>query len=152
MEKEWCDKCRMYAFLLGKELQCCGSKIGDEYAEGRRLKHVRFSPGSGKRGQLTANEKNLILERQRYKCIYCDVDLREQDVHFDHFVPFSFTFTMAKIGDYVATCKDCNLLKANRMFDSVEDVRNDLRGKPEKRRERRKIRSLSALRQGILED
>ncbi len=140
----------MYAFLFGSELQCCGRKVGDAFAEGRRLKHVRFSPGSGSRKSLTRTEKDMILEKQQHKCIYCDVDLTEEEVHFDHFVPFSFTFTGAKIGDYVATCKDCNLLKSNKMYDCVEDVRHDIRGKSDKRRERRKRRRLSAVHEDIL--
>lgn len=150
LEKEWCEDCQMYAFLFKNELQCCGKKISDAFAEDRRLKHVRFSQGSGKRKSLTNLEKEIILQKQRCKCIYCDVDLTEEEVHFDHFVPFSFTFTGAKIGDYVAACKDCNLLKSNKFFDCVEDVRNDLRGKSNERRERRKKRRLPTLQEGIL--
>ena len=119
--KKWCSDCNCYAFFIGGILMCCGKKDSWDIERKTRLK--RETQGTGRRGHISTKIKASILEKQNNKCAYCQCDLSQETIHFDHFIPFSYTFTGAREGDLVAACASCNLMKSNKMFDSKQEVR-----------------------------
>lgn len=127
---EWCDKCRNYAFVIDNKIQCCDRRVVNTE---EKPPYVRFSEGSSKRGRLPKKERERILKQQDYLCIYCGLDLHKVQVHFDHFIPFSFDYSSPDPEGMVASCADCNLLKSNKMYNSTEEVWDDIKEKRQTR-------------------
>jgi len=114
--KKFCEVCKVYAFVIDGVFRCCGKKDKVDYIENCNKKYKRESLGTGVRGYVRKQERDAILKYQNNKCVYCECDLRKTSIHFDHFVPFSFTYTGHVDGDLVASCSDCNRIKNNNMF------------------------------------
>jgi len=55
-------------------------------------------------------EYRKILERYFKNCFYCDRNLEGQQVHVDHFIPWSYIFE-DELWNFVLSCSDCNCSK-----------------------------------------
>lgn len=75
------------------------------------------------RKYLTENKKREILEFQKNKCVYCDVqfDVLIQP-EFDHFTPLAY-LQKNPIDNFLASCRPCNRKKGSKIFDSIEQFR-----------------------------
>ena len=80
-----------------------------------------------------AKVKKRVLEKQKNRCYYCDLEfgkivtrnrrkvtLKE---NWDHFVPFSFS-GRNPLDNWIAACRYCNGLKGSKMFRTLEDAKN----------------------------
>jgi len=61
-----------------------------------------------KRSSLTEYRK--ILEPYFKNCFYCDRKLEGQEVHVDHFIPWSYIFE-DELWNFILSCRDCNCKK-----------------------------------------
>ena len=60
--------------------------------------------------RIPFNLRRMVIERDGLRCVYCDVDLTNSEVHLDHVIPESqggeTTFHNLQV-----TCRKCNLEK-----------------------------------------
>ena len=60
--------------------------------------------------KISYNLRRMVIERDGPRCVYCDVDLTNAEIHLDHVVPESqggpTTFHNLQV-----TCRKCNLQK-----------------------------------------
>lgn len=122
--KKYCEDCKRYAFIIDGRYQCCDKK--DKEGNTDDFIIMREVAAEGKRRSLSKGKKGAILELQDYQCVYCGCDLHSCEVHFDHFIPFSFCGSNS-YGNFVATCADCNLAKSDLMFDDIRAVKKFLK-------------------------
>ncbi len=54
--------------------------------------------------------KKILLSHMESKCFYCDSSISKNDIHIDHFIPWSYIYDDA-IWNLVISCSDCNLKK-----------------------------------------
>ena len=83
--------------------------------------------GDNKRSPLTKYKK-ILLEIDD-KCFYCSCKLPNDDIHVDHFIPWSYIYD-DEIWNLVLSCSSCNLKKsdylANEECLSKINIRNDI--------------------------
>jgi len=71
------------------------------------------------------NNKQLaasILIKQCGRCAYCNTSLQGVQVHWDHFIPWSYLGYSGGDDNWVATCKMCNLKKSSKVFTKMSQV------------------------------
>jgi hypothetical protein len=86
----------------------------------------------------SATMRRQILERQHGSCLYCglligakvlrgwrEVTLR---LNWDHFIPHAY-LAANPTSNWVAACHVCNRIKGSRMFDTVIEAQQFLRGR-----------------------
>ena len=60
--------------------------------------------------KIPYNLRRMVIERDGLRCVYCDVDLTNAEVHMDHVIPESkggpTTFDNLQV-----TCRKCNIEK-----------------------------------------
>jgi len=66
--------------------------------------------GEHKRSSL--NKYKKILTRVDNECFYCNTDLKNEKIHIDHFIPWSYIFE-DEIWNLVLSCSSCNLKKSD---------------------------------------
>jgi len=139
IEIRYCPDCKREAFVINNIIQCCDKRV--ELSGMDWIKFKRESPSSfGKHGRKISNKlKNKILIDQDWKCAYCGIDLHTVIAHFDHFVPFSY-IPDSRVGNMVAACSDCNLLKSSKIFSNVGEVSYYVKEKSLKRKALRQLR------------
>lgn len=75
------------------------------------------------RKYLGENKKREILDFQKNKCAYCDIEF---DVliqpEFDHFIPLAYLQKNPQ-DNFLASCRPCNRKKGSKIFDSIEQFR-----------------------------
>ena len=54
----------------------------------------------------------LVLQRDKYRCRYCNVAVTGEDANIDHVVPFQ-NGGKTVLRNLVASCRDCNKAKGN---------------------------------------
>lgn len=125
-----CPKCGFMSFVIDGKSACCDEPI-DQPSKYRRK---RESDGEQKRCQLSASKKEIIIESQDNKCIYCQRPFgtpvycpkRKRviipEIHFDHFVCWSFSRNTS-VGNMVAACSICNLIKGDKLFENIDYAR-----------------------------
>lgn len=136
----YCDDCDQMAFILDDHFQCC-----DKRAKETTVKKLERQSDSSRR-RISAYLKRKILVIQHYRCHYCGLDLsriwyyrnkwgdfKEIVVHFDHFIPSSFT-SIETLENLYAVCSPCNLYKGSKMFKTVGDLREYLQKKKDKKK------------------
>lgn len=125
-----CPRCQASALVIQGEMACCGAKpsLDGEYIKKKE------SEGRHRRDDLGRAEKRALIIDQEGKCFYCGnpfgtpVYKPEYDkvivpeIHFDHFVCWDYSRDTS-IGNMVASCSICNLIKSNKIFANVEDAR-----------------------------
>jgi 5-methylcytosine-specific restriction endonuclease McrA len=60
--------------------------------------------------RIPLNLRKRVIERDGYRCVYCDEDLINAEIHMDHVIPESkggeTTYNNLQV-----TCRKCNLAK-----------------------------------------
>lgn len=88
------------------------------YEWAKFLEKTNFTPrliakiedlGTDKRRSLVKFKK-ILLSQMEAKCFYCDCSTSVDDIHIDHFIPWSYIYDDA-IWNLVISCSDCNLKK-----------------------------------------
>lgn len=125
--RAYCKKCKGIALIVDGKFACCDRK----FLEQADIKQYKIICETGEsRKKPSAEECKRILELQNNKCLYCDKPfgtpyykdnrVRMTKLHFDHLVPYSYTKSNKLT--FVAACNICNLIKSNRVFNTVEEV------------------------------
>ena len=125
LKSENCPECKAESFVVSGKLVCCGRSACSVPRGWKRIvddKHPRRYIGW--------TEKEQIVKRQHGKCIYCDLSFSakvycrakelRRIIHFDHFVPYSYSGN-GPAGNIVAACSLCNNLKSWLMFKTLDE-------------------------------
>jgi len=67
--------------------------------------------------------KTFITKNKNTYCIYCDVELNEDNVTADHIIPISMGGNNTQV-NLVACCKDCNAERGNISFREYISKKN----------------------------
>jgi len=91
-----------------------------------------MSQAQDRRKAPTAAERQMILELQGNRCLYCEMlfgaaverkgRLIFLKVNWDHFVPFAYTQNNYAY-NFVAACQICNGIKSSMTFKTVEEAK-----------------------------
>ena len=131
MLKLFCKNCGREAFVIDRSMACCGKHINLE--EVTRAKRKRESLSKDRRGRPSRSLQKEILKHQCYQCVYCGANLRgKKRVEYDHFIPFSYAENSEN--NFVASCKDCNMIKSSMLFDSIIEAQVYIQAEREKKR------------------
>lgn len=60
--------------------------------------------------RIPKNLRRRVIERDGYRCVYCDEDLVNAEVHLDHVIPES-QGGPTNYQNLQVTCRKCNLAK-----------------------------------------
>lgn len=60
--------------------------------------------------RIPTNIRRMVIERDGLRCVYCDDDLSQSEVHLDHVVPES-QGGPTTVTNLQVTCRKCNLQK-----------------------------------------
>lgn len=130
MLRAMCPQCKGMALVIKGLMACCGA---DPLREDSFI-IKKEAEGENKRSHLKKKEKQAILEKQGHVCFYCQKPfglvywhpgrkkIMYTTIHFDHFVCWDYSRDTS-VGNMVAACSICNLLKGSKMFVSAEDAR-----------------------------
>lgn len=131
LTRAYCVKCQCYAFVLDGKLACCNTPITKPETDIVK----KMLQGSLRRELLSPNEKRKLLEMQKHKCFYCDCDLnsswymggrmkvpRKITIQYDHVVPWVFS-NNDDLDNFVAACNVCNMIKKDRIFPTIDKLR-----------------------------
>lgn len=66
--------------------------------------------------------KAKILIKQYGRCAYCNSSLHDQEIEWDHFIPWSYLNSSGGDDNWVAACKLCNGKKSSKVFTSIEQI------------------------------
>ena len=73
--------------------------------------------GSPRRGKPPLAIQSQLIENQTGRCGYCNASLVDQEIVWDHFEPFAYSYTNSK-DNWVAACVKCNANKSDLILDS----------------------------------
>jgi 5-methylcytosine-specific restriction endonuclease McrA len=59
---------------------------------------------------IPLNLRRRVIERDGLRCVYCDDDLTNKEVHLDHVIPES-KGGLTNYANLQVTCRKCNLQK-----------------------------------------
>ena len=83
--------------------------------------------GKNVRRRTSGWAKGFIKKNRNTKCIYCGVDLNDENVTADHIVPISKGGNNTQV-NLVACCQSCNLERGNIVFnDYIRSKRPELK-------------------------
>lgn len=130
--RAYCKQCGETSFIVGGLFTCCGSYYQDT-ATRERIKRECIT--ESQRSAIPKKIMEEILDEQKYRCIYCDRDLKQKfvwrkdkgrygrlKIHFDHFVPWISSGDNNKHNLY-ASCNLCNQIKSDRHFIDVASAK-----------------------------
>ena len=60
--------------------------------------------------RIPQNLRRMVIERDGLRCVYCDEDLSNAEVHLDHVIPES-RGGLTNYSNLQVTCRKCNLAK-----------------------------------------
>ena len=63
-----------------------------------------------KKQRISSFIRRRVIERDGLTCVYCDDDLRDQEVHLDHIIPES-KGGPTTVDNLQVTCRRCNITK-----------------------------------------
>jgi len=63
-----------------------------------------------KKQRIPVNIRRWVIERDGLRCVYCDEDLTDQEVHLDHVIPES-KGGPTTVDNLQVTCRKCNTSK-----------------------------------------
>ena len=69
---------------------------------------------STKRSDLSSFQKILYETFNEHKCFYCGKELKNNEVHVDHFIPWSF-IKDDRLWNFVISCPHCNESKSDKL-------------------------------------
>lgn len=77
-----------------------------------------------KLGRKLNNEslKAKILINQFGRCGYCNISLHDQEIEWDHFIPWSYLDSSGGEDNWVAACWKCNGKKSSRVFTNISQI------------------------------
>lgn len=124
-----CPKCRDVVFVVNKKTICCNKEV-----DTTKILSIKQMVGSNKkRRKPPKGLQDDILKEQDNKCIYCGEKFVNKDryleIHFDHFVPYSFT---QNNNNFVAACGVCNIIKGSNIFYGINEARKFITGRRKK--------------------
>lgn len=79
-------------------------------------KHKRRALERNSFGTFTSKEITNQLASQNNRCFYCKIEIKENSMHRDHYIPLSKGGNNT-ISNIVCTCPTCNTRKGNKMPD-----------------------------------
>lgn len=133
MKRQYCSRCKRWALVIDNELQCCEGLSDSPVDSVQRMTNPRC-----KRNELSAKDKRSILETQGNRCFYCSQPFGEMvwykrrlvtlTAKYDHVSPFAYDQNNDK-ANMVAACQLCNGWKSDKIFRTIEEVRNYVRQK-----------------------
>jgi hypothetical protein len=130
--KAYCEDCRDLVFIVNARYSCCEKPFKDDFL---KEKLVRVVQSENERSVISKFVKTEILELQKHRCIYCDIDLRQTHyfrndkqkyclmrINYDHFVPWISNGNNHKSNLY-ASCNLCNRIKSDKHFIDIVSAR-----------------------------
>lgn len=60
--------------------------------------------------RIPLNLRRAVIDRDGYRCVYCDDDLSNAEIHLDHVIPES-QGGPTTLNNLQVTCRKCNLAK-----------------------------------------
>ena len=78
--------------------------------------------GSNGRQLTNTALMSKILLLQEGRCGYCNSSLWNEQIEWDHFVPWIYTGNSGGEDNWVASCVSCNRRKSSRVFRNETDV------------------------------
>lgn len=79
--------------------------------------------GKNVRRRTSGWAKTFIKRNRNVKCIYCDIELNDDNATADHIVPISEGGNNTQV-NLVVCCKDCNLERGNTGFKEYISFKN----------------------------
>ncbi len=73
------------------------------------------------RASIKKDQKNEILNKQKFKCPICKKDINLSNCHIDHIIPFKYVGDELN-GNYQALCKSCNLSKNANIYSMFDEI------------------------------
>ena len=125
--RDVCPKCGDVSFIIDGMSACCDAPIDQQEDS-----VIRICETSQSR-RIAFKTKQQILEAQGGLCIYCGCVLDEMQwsketnryehnkIHFDHLSPYAYAQDTDE-SNLVAACERCNLIKSDKMFNTIEDA------------------------------
>jgi len=127
IERQYCQRCRRFAFILEGAMACCRFPI-DGAAERSR----RMIVSEQRRRMPSVSHRKEQIKQQNGECLYCQLPLdgyvfrngraTRIKIHWDHVVPYSYSQDNGH-PNFVASCHVCNLIKSNLVFQTIEEAR-----------------------------
>jgi len=65
---------------------------------------------SQKKDYIPLNLRRSVIDRDGPRCVYCDDDLTNAEIHLDHVIPES-KGGLTSLNNLQVTCRKCNLAK-----------------------------------------
>lgn len=129
LQRVYCPECKGQTIVLRGIKQCCEKPVNQEL----KKQNEYVAAPRNKRIKPSKKEQDLLYVLQNSRCLYCDRKIGTMyecngKVMFtreawDHYIPFSFSFDNRKT-NFVLSCHICNGIKSNKMFDTLEEVKN----------------------------
>ena len=128
----YCEKCENWEFTEKHFCSSCGSPYDSGLAE--ECKPEYRLPVSDWRSKVRASVRSAVYERDDFICQYCArrcydswvTDPRQ--LTLDHAI--SWTAGGGNLEENLITCcRECNLIKGNKVFGSIEAARDYIRSK-----------------------
>lgn len=131
--KRFCPDCKMYAIVADNKFCCCGKAVGN-WDQEFKIRKKRESETAGRRQPISRKDKERILRHQLHQCVYCGQNFgRRVHVEYDHFIPIVFSGDNNRL-NIVASCRECNRIKTDHLFSSIEEARVYILNEREKKR------------------
>jgi CRISPR/Cas system Type II protein with McrA/HNH and RuvC-like nuclease domain len=128
IRRGFCTHCKMWALVLDGKIQCCDRLFGEDTKRTKRISE----PGQA-RSKPKPETQLRILAEQGSVCLYCGrsfgswVQRRNKPLQlrleWDHICPWKYSQDNRQT-NFVAACHLCNAFKSDRVFSSIEDVRD----------------------------
>ena len=139
-----CPKCEETLFQPNLDFKCgvCAHRFQGE------IESLRIEVTSASRRTPSPKLKKQILDRQGYKCYWCDRkfetiyfrynSIRRLLPNWDHVIPYSYSYSNAD-ENFVAACSICNSFKSSHIFENHERCKAYLKQRWDKHLLLRKI-------------
>jgi hypothetical protein len=73
--------------------------------------------------RLTSDKlKAQILLKQYGRCGYCNISLQNENIEWDHFIPWSYLDSSGGEDNWVASCWKCNGKKSSKVFTDISQI------------------------------
>lgn len=126
MLRDYCEKCERTALIIDGNLACCDTPMNANQS----IKSFKRECVTLDIRRISTYVKDYILERQNYRCFYCNKlfgshcfykgKLVKIKKHFDHVVPMAYQADNS-LPNLVAACSWCNMWKGAQIFSSIEE-------------------------------
>lgn len=128
IKRSFCNKCKDYAFVIDKTFTCCYEPYTENVSKFKVMTQSMII-----RKKPSVDVQRRLLLAQGNKCKYCKITFGElyfrdgkpkiSRIHYDHLVPYSYQ-NHCPDNNWVAACNVCNLIKGNKIFNTIEEVKD----------------------------